>query len=166
MRDFLIAVLFLGMGVLAGVVYTQEVGILADRQALITRWNDFNLNSDDVALDIQGKCAKQAELVYKQGSSSSTDVWSFEDHYNSSLKKCFVLTTEDFMNSAEQPTGRGVFTLSDAFEQKVYGEYIGSLSETPVALCYVYSASGQEITCYSEDQFDKLISQYFGPVYQ
>jgi len=57
-------------------------------------------------------------------------------------------------------------TLTDAFEGKVYGNYIWSTQkgkkywEVPPLECKVTLPSGEEKACHSSDEFDELVKQY------
>jgi hypothetical protein len=114
---------------------------------------------------VQSRCAKQAEAAYKSVSTGSPGIWSYLDHYNINLKKCFVLLNEI---SSTGSVGSESDTLSDAFEQKVYASFdeVTNVPAPPkLVYCYVYSSSGQKVECSSQAQFISLISQYVGTVY-
>lgn len=162
MRDFIAAIVLLAVGVLAGIVYSQQASLSLDQQALMQIGDSLTLKSDSIALDVQEKCTKQAESVYKDYSTGSPGIWSYVDHYNINLKKCFVLLNEI---SSTGSVGSESDTLLDAFELKTFA-YFDEVTNAPeppkIAYCYVYSNSGQKIECRSDVEFFSLIPQYVG----
>jgi hypothetical protein len=116
-------------------------------------------------LDLQDRCAKQAEheflsLGHRKG---GTDIYA--NHYNAKLNKCFML-----IESTDARTTPGTIwtkkNLSDAFEGKVYGDYawhtdkVKKDREVPPIRCKVTLPSGEEKVCASSDEFDALIKIY------
>jgi hypothetical protein len=106
------------------------------------------------ALDVQAKCAKQAEVVYKSNDYPKTELSSYTNHYNAKLNKCFVEITD-------MPEANGTLetfiTLMDAFEGKDYGDYFG---KNRTAQCKVVTPNGQDKNCDSRDEFDLLVKPY------
>ena len=169
MRAALSAILVLLVGILMGVVYSQQKNIENDQQAVMEIGNTLKSNNDVSALDVEDKCARQAAEFSKQSATLESLPNSYVDHYNPQMRKCFVLTTSIYYpnsNSAEVSTESDF--LSDAFEQWGYGDYIGinKNGSTAIAECYVYSLKQKKVICHSRDEFINLISEYLGPVYQ
>jgi len=167
MRDALSAILVLLVGILIGVVYSQQKNIENDQQAVMEIGDTLKSNIDVSALDVEDKCSRQAAEFSKQSATLESQPISYVDHYNSQMRTCFVLTSSIFYtnsNSAELFTESDF--LSDAFEQSTYGDYFGITNHgtTKIVECYVFSFSSQKVTCHSREEFIKLISEYLGPV--
>ena len=114
-------------------------------------------------LDMQAKCAQQARVEF--------EVWEkdpmadFTNHYNAKVNKCFVEITN--MGRNQKPYVPAVNRIvSDAFEGKVYGEYMWMNNkgkkywEVEPYWCKVRSLSGEETVCKSSEEFDSLIKQF------
>jgi hypothetical protein len=112
---------------------------------------------------MQTKCAQQARVEFKAWEKELTA--NFTNHYNVKVNKCFVEITN--MGSDRKPHVPTVNRIvSDAFEGKVYGEYMWmnlkgkKYWEVEPFLCRVTSLSGEETVCTSSEQFDSLIKQF------
>src|SRR5450759_845176 len=115
-------------------------------------------------LDMQAKCAQQARAEFKAQGWEKESMAGFTNHYNVKVNKCFVEITNS--GSSRQPYVPTINRiLFDAFEGKVYGEYMWVNSkgkkywEVAPFICKVTSLSGEEIICNSTEQFDSLIKQ-------
>ncbi len=108
-------------------------------------------------IDLQEKCAKQAEKAYRDSESKvmamDGSLSNFNNHYNSKLNKCFVRIDKD-------PYHAGEFShyefLYDAYEGKLYAEY-GKYSEKDAKpfVCTILEKS-----CQSREEFDAFIKTY------
>ncbi len=78
------------------------------------------------ALELQEKCALQAEKVFRQlgykGAQQNGNVDSYQSHYNAKLNKCFMT-----VESTDIRTTPGTMLITkfllDAYEQRIYAEY-------------------------------------------
>jgi hypothetical protein len=146
MRDFVIALLVLFVGILIGVVYSQQEALENDHQAILQLRSSFQSDQNITELDVQDKCARQAEAFYKQRSSSYQGFVSYVDHWNRDLKKCFILiTAADIHNSNNFAATVETDVLYDAFEEKDYGSFIGisSSEASPAQAATSNSGAGQ-----------------------
>jgi hypothetical protein len=116
-------------------------------------------------LDLQQRCAQQSRAEFKEAGWGKEPMASFVNHYNSKLNKCFIEIVS--MRSYRQPPIPTISkTVADAFEGKVYGEYMwinpkgDKYWEVKPFACKVTSMSGEELFCDSPEQFDSLVKQF------
>jgi hypothetical protein len=116
-------------------------------------------------LELQQKCAQQSSVEFKGQGWERDPMTNITNHYNAKVNKCFIKVTS--INSHEQPHVLTVTkTVMDAFEGKVYGEYMwinnrgkqDSLVEP--AECRVTSLSGEETVCNSIEEFESWAKQF------
>jgi hypothetical protein len=110
------------------------------------------------ALEVQARCAKQAEVVY-EGYQFSTERSVYVNHYNPKLDRCFVEVTD----TEDKDGNLTVFKeLVDAFEGKDYGDYFwaNTKRQAEPSMCKVTTPDGQEVYCHSEDEFESLVKKY------
>jgi len=124
-----------------------------------------NANTRPTSLDLQGKCAKQALEAFKQDGNEGQPFTSFTNHYNERLGKCFIdIESMQVDKSTHNPTN--VKTVYDAFEGKVYAQYIWvgeqgkKYWEVAPMICKVTGTDGKEQLCHASDEFDHLIKVY------
>jgi|SRR5580704_3788174 hypothetical protein len=119
----------------------------------------------NATLELQEKCAKQAREEFNVDGWEKEKLAGFSNHYNVALNKCFIL-----IENTDTKTTPGTIwtnkTLTDAFEGKVYGEYmwhsdkVKKYWEVPPVRCKVTTLSGEEQNCASSGEFDALLRQY------
>lgn len=119
----------------------------------------------NASLELQARCAKQARAEFTAEGFEKKEFADFTNHYNVALNKCFVL-----VENTDAKTTPGTIwadkTLPDAFEGKIYGEYMWRSDksqkywEVPPVKCEVTTLSGEEKNCTSSDEFDALVKQY------
>ena len=154
--------------VLAYVVFRQNAAIRDQQKALTDLRAQVAATQNKPqtnTLDLQEKCARQAQEAFKRDGFEGEKGALFSNHYNEKLNKCFVQ-----IESSDWKTAPGtVFTnkvLSDAFEGKVYAEYmwhsdkVKKYWEVPPLQCSVTLLSGEEKSCRSSDEFDALVKVY------
>jgi hypothetical protein len=88
------------------------------------------------------------------------------NHYDPVSGRCFMLVSSTLYDS---DSIAGWHILSDAFERKIFGECHWDMPKSgfyvyQVGECYVIQPSGEEIDCYSEKEFYKLVTAYMGPI--
>ena len=165
MRNIALVLLTVVVGALILLVYSQT-SVVREQQRQIQKLNaSLESVSKTTSIDLQSKCAKQAQEAFKRDGFEGEKGASFSNHYNEKLNKCFV-RVED----VDWKTAPGkVFTnriVSDAFEGKVYGEYmwrsdkVKKYWEVPPLRCSVTLLSGEEKQCHSSDEFDTLLKTY------
>jgi hypothetical protein len=165
MRNIALVLLAVAVGVLILLVYSQT-SVVREQQRQIDKLSDgLESVSKATSIDLQSKCAKQAQEAFKRDGFEGEKGASFSNHYNQKLNKCFVQ-----VESVDWKTAPGtVFTnkvLSDAFEGKVYAEYmwrsdkVKKYWEVPPLRCSVTLLSGEEKDCHSSDEFDRQVKAY------
>jgi len=165
MRNTALVLLTVAVGVLILFVYSQT-SIVREQQRQIQKLNaGLESLSKPSSIDLQSKCAKQAQEAFKRDGFEWEKGASFSNHYSVKLDKCFVL-----VESIDAKTAPGtIFTnkvLSDAFEGKVYAEYmwrsdkVKKYWEVPPLQCSVTLLSGEAKDCHSSDEFDVLVKAY------
>jgi hypothetical protein len=83
-RNVLIGALTVALCVLAVIVNSQSASI----RALEKKRTDEAGRAAIVSLDLQGKCAKQAETIFKEGGWDKKVMTDYVDHYSPHLGKC------------------------------------------------------------------------------
>jgi hypothetical protein len=156
------ATLFAAFGILSLILYSQAAALREQRRQLQELNAKLESKSKTTSLELQAECAKQAHEAFKLNGWEGNQWASFTNHYNEKLNKCFVeIENTDTKTS---PGKIGVTnTVSDAFEGKVYGQYIWiseknkQYFEVPPFQCEVTLTSGEKKICRSSDEFDALI---------
>ena len=116
----------------------------------------------NASLAVQGQCAEQAERMFKNLGWNKKDYASFENHYNVKLNKCFIRIDNTEVNNG-MTTSK---TLMDAFEGKVFGEYVWINSkkekywDVKPMICKVTILSGEEKICTSDTEFNDFAKAY------
>jgi len=155
MRDTLIVLLLVTVATLGYFVTNQQ-----------RRIKSLEARPKTNTIELQEKCAKQAELVFKQSGWEAKDVIAeFSNHYNSKLNRCFmrVEKTDPTIVTKTIFTTKFVF---DAFERKSYAEYTWKTEpgkkywEVAPTECAVTLADGTRKMCRSSDEFDELVKPY------
>jgi hypothetical protein len=121
--------------------------------------------AQQATLDLQEKCAKQAQKAFDKMQFQDRTLASFTNHYNVKLNRCFIETEQEMV-----PGGPDIFWtykfVSDAYEGKDFGSYVWHSDkvkkywEVPPFQCQVTLPSGEEKLCKSSDEFDDLIKVY------
>src|ERR1039457_3481793 len=141
----------------------SEVGVSRELRSEIQALNAKLADSSKRdSLELQGKCASQAEKVfrimgYKENQQNGNfDV--YQSHYNAALNKCFttIETTDIHTTPGSMFVSR---FLLDAYEQREYGEYTWMSSKTkkywevPPMVCKLIPSSGGEQLCRTDDEY-------------
>ena len=119
------------------------------------------------SLPEQKMCVKQARAAFeywkkaeKDQAAASSD---YQNHFNTRLKKCFVLiesrgsVSEEYFNSA---------LLMDANERRVYASYVWNSMkgkkywEVPPLACQLVPISEEKTECSSREEFDAFVAKY------
>jgi hypothetical protein len=161
MRNFLIAVLAIAVCVLGFMVHSLNVTVNTLKQPQKSADSTPTVPS----IELQSRCAKQAEEVFKSGGWSRKSFADYISHFNVKLGRCFVEISD---TTADKATASSSRSLSDAFEGKEYGSYVwvNVLSqhkkywEVAPTECKVTMPSGEEKTCQSIEEFDTLAKAY------
>ncbi len=159
MKNTTIFVLLVCVGVLTLFLYSQNTALREQRRQVQELNAKLESMSKTTSLDLQGKCAKQAQEAFKLNGMEKEAMASFQNHYNTKLNKCFV----QFNSHKGLMTFR---TVVDAFEGKDYADYawqadkVKKYWEVPPFVCRVTLLSGEEKTCRSSDEFDALVKLY------
>jgi hypothetical protein len=120
------------------------------------------------SLSEQAQCAAQARISANEENTKwetetrhlgyQTTTWDYESHYNTKLRKCFVVTKRmyGFGSAINQNTN-----LYDAFERRDFGLYSSS-SRNPdkPMICQLLPTYGQTTYCKSEEEFKAFVASY------
>jgi len=120
-------------------------------------------------LSLKISCAKQALAEFERGGwnklATPRHMASLTNHYNSKLGKCFMeIEDTDFTAIAHGTAINKI--VSDAFEGKVYGEYVWFSDkkkkywEVTPFLCKITPLSGEPSYCKSTEEFDTSVRQF------
>ena len=160
MRRAFIALLLAGAFYLVLLVRTQAADLkrMAERQAFLSKQAEIKSG-----VEVQSKCADQAEKVFRDGGWEKKPSADFTDHFNFSLGKCMMnIRNLEMLNG--NPMQQQI--LEDAFEGKVYGNFIWSNPdgkkywEVVPLECDVTSLSGEKKVCHSSDEYDALLKSF------
>jgi Tfp pilus assembly protein PilV len=164
MKNILLALLFVAVVVLGLITYSQRTVLRREREQVRQLNAKLEESTSKAAtFDRQEKCAQQARAEYRSDGWEKRETAGFTDHFNSKLNKCFMEIEDTDVKQGTLITTR---TLSDAFEGKVYANYIWSSDkkkkywEVPPVQCKVTLPSGEKKLCHSSDEFDELIKVY------
>ncbi|MBI3646280.1 MAG: hypothetical protein HY233_09990 [Acidobacteriales bacterium] len=166
MKNTTIVLLIVFVGVLSLLLYSQTAALREQRRQVQEMNAKLESISKTTSLDLQGKCAKQAQEAFKLRYPERA---SFENHYNTKLDKCFmqVAYVDKYGVSVD---------IIDAFEGKNYAVYTAVFEKgkgSQLALCNVKLPSDAhgEFTkllpsfetkeCVSRSQFDALVNKYY-----
>lgn len=143
------------------VIAVAVLGVVVYRQGQELKHQPTALKGEPahVSLELQGQCAKQAEIEFKREGYTQTVFDYFENHYNAGMGKCFITVHH---NAYENGSSTVSLLLVDAYEGKVYGTFtlITGPKGNPYRACYVVQTSGGEKKCQSQDEFDELAKAY------
>lgn len=159
MRNVLMALLVVAVGVLSLIIHSQSTRI-----SVLQRRTAADQKAPQVAsMEQQSQCAKQATTAFKQSGWSTSKLADATNHYNARLGKCFVEITDTTIENGH-PSHSDI--VSDAFEGKVYGSYEWinvtnkQFWEVPPTECEVIMPSGETKYCKSSDEFEELARVY------
>jgi hypothetical protein len=165
MRNLLIVLLTMSVGTLGLLLYSNTAELRKQQQRVDGISAKLESLPKTASFDFQERCAKQATEEFRRQGYATHQMADFTNHYNSKLNKCFMEIQE-----TDAKTVRGsILTLkqlADAFEGKVYGNYIWSTQknkkfwEVPPLECTVTLPSGEQTLCHSSEEFDRLVKQY------
>ena len=124
-------------------------------------------------LDLQAMCATQArktfqELEYEFKSDSAGKMFAtvsndYQNHYNTKIKKCLMLTEATRMLGNQSSTS---VTLLDAFERRTYASYLWIARENkkywevPPMACELSASNRLKKNCTSREEFDAFVAEY------
>jgi hypothetical protein len=119
-------------------------------------------------LELQDKCAQQARTEFERGGWNKLEtpkhMASLTNHYNSKLGKCFM----EIEDTDATAIAHGIAinkVVSDAFEGRVYGEYVWFSDkkkkywEVAPFLCKITPLSGEPSYCKSAEEFDLSVKK-------
>jgi hypothetical protein len=129
-----------------------------------------------VSLDLQEKCARQAETVFRErgyskgltrpegdDSGSNDVIANFESHYNTALNRCFMLL--EIFGVGIGNAGFQIRSLFDPYEGRTYAEFAWGPTESKKYFevrpyCRLMSLSNDQSNCHSEAEFNAFITRY------
>lgn len=165
MKTGAIVLLAVAVAALGLLVYRQSISLREQEhqvQGLAAKLSSMLPSAG--SLDLQEKCAKQADAQYAAERAAwegqRQKITSYVNHYNSKLGKCFI----EIRHSPVQKKSHELdIDVLDSFEGKVRAEYWsteGAEVKTDVPLyCYVRLPSGEERFCHTYDEFEELEKQ-------
>ncbi len=117
------------------------------------------------ALQMQGQCARQADkLVRDMGGAGETkqgntvSFTDFQSHYNTSLKKCFVLIQTTWTGG--EGIGNRLVDLMDAYERRDYAQFNSWATRADSVNCELAPSLTDKTFCHSEDEFRAFVARY------
>ncbi len=165
MKNIALALLAVSVGILSLLLYTKSAALREQQLRVEQLTSNLESTSKSANLDIQERCAKQAREEFTDEGYKIGGAAVYSSHYNLKLNHCFVQiqNTEPSKRPGEVMTS---ILLIDAFEGKVYGNYLWTSRkdkkfwEVPPIDCKVTPPSGEEIACHSSDEFNAVVKQY------
>jgi len=112
------------------------------------------------SLEQQAICAKQAKIAFQDWEEGSKfgnlkQQSEYRSHYNTKLNKCFFDVHTMIVLGNNVTTSD---TLVDAFEQRVYAQYIWTTPQNNV--CDLIPTSQTQTHCTSKEEFDAFVAKY------
>jgi hypothetical protein len=165
MRDFFLALLTLAAIALGVTVYNQNQAALALQARMASQAQTIQALQANVAT-ISAATDLEAADDIKAGDWPEDQQPTYFDHYNATLRKCFLLIeTVDTKSSSDSLYYSD--SLIDAFEMKDYGDYNAinyyDKSKHSFVECAVAQSDGTRSTCQSEDEFKAAAEYFMGP---
>jgi hypothetical protein len=165
MKNVFTFLLAIGVGILTVLLYSNTTEIRKQEHRL----EELNVKIESLPkianFDLQERCAKQATEEYKRQGYTTHQMADFTNHYDNRLNKCFM-QIQDTDTHTIPGTIITSKQLADAFEGKVFGNYIWRTQkgkkfwEVPPLECDVILPSGEKTVCHSSEEFDALVKQY------
>jgi hypothetical protein len=150
----LLSAAVIALGVL---LYRQESAIRSQERQIAAL--TATPKAEAYPLEFQERCAEQARKSFKELGYKTTDMASYESHYNARIKKCFIQVAYSDANAQSR-------NVSDAYEGKSYAEYmfisdkVKKYWEVKPFICRATLLTGESQQCQSTDEFDELIKVY------
>jgi hypothetical protein len=111
-------------------------------------------------LDLQERCAKQAQIAFNKKNFQDTKSASYTNHYNAKQNRCFIETEQDAVLIGAD-TIWYTKSVEDAYEGKIFAAYAWHTDKLKKYFrCTVKLPSGEDKTCASSDEFDELVKIY------
>lgn len=168
MKNAVIAFLLLATAALGFLAYSQRAAIEAQQRTTRELNAKLETISKSAALDLQAKCARQAQAAFDATGYNLIPGATYANHYNATLNKCFIVVWDISSDSA-----RGGLTtneeLLDAFEGTLYGEYMLTSAKDAKdqqfmpELCWFEFDTGEHKLCHSYQEFRGIEKQFMGP---
>ena len=150
------------MGILVFIVAALGWHLRDERATIIQQQSEIVQLTAKIAdksarenLELQDKCASQADKVFRQlGYSLSKDMASNQSHFNVKMNKCFM--------SFSVLTGGSLSKyLIDAFEQRGYAEFHSIYAiGREIPHCSLTPIGASATTCASESEYTTFVAQY------
>lgn len=139
---------------------------LSEAELKITAINSEKNRPDDqpkeASLEVQSKCAEHAYKTFVRKGFISDDT-SYISHFNSTLKKCFIVTRSLYISKEGSAISHQLF---DAIEGKQYGNFAiyvpvsRKQEEIKPIDCYVLKIKGGFFVCKNEPDFSAMVLAY------
>lgn len=134
---------------------------------------DTNKKADQVPRqdwDRMKDCAIQSHLAFSRMEVIPGTAQDYTNHYEVIHGKCFMEVSSTGPSAANQ-TYMLTIIISDAYEGRVYGEYIEVMNRSDrqlqkPSLCWVSSLDGRELPCKSKADFIDLSAIYMGAAHR
>ena len=124
-------------------------------------------------LDIQARCAAQAEKAFNQWKSEGKKEGKeypgykvvsaeYQSHYNAGRNRCFIAVRTNGENGATTKW------LADAYENRLFAFYfwmpdpsgVREYSQTPPTKCELTPSAAEKRICSSEREYDDFVASY------
>jgi hypothetical protein len=165
MRDILIFLLVVAVGVLGYITHSQTTSLRDQEKRVLALAAKLDATAKTSSLDLQEKCWKQSQEIFRLGDWHKNQLASFENHYNERVNRCFLIVSD-----TDTKTAPGTIfvnkILGDAFEERTLGSYtwrsdkVKKYWENPPLECNVILPSGEKKSCNSLDQWEELVKAY------
>jgi hypothetical protein len=153
---------------LNGSLSMRSVCLVAFALAAIFAIPEASAEPNKEQYELQERCGKRAEQVFKSDNPgqpggaaiTNTDegqnITSYQNHYSSTLNKCFYLLITNSMNYKKQPQYMTtLITLLDLNENKEYGTFFRRSDSREPTHCNV-----QQKICHSQSEWEELLKPY------
>ena len=129
------------------------------RSQLVELTSELNDKSVRENLELQEKCATQAEKVFRElGYNLSKDLATNQSHFNAKFNKCFMSFSVTNLKGGYSQSRY----LIDAYEQRGYAELFKMNSNSMVmpTSCSLTPLAEKESSCKSESEYNEFVARY------
>jgi hypothetical protein len=117
------------------------------------------------SLDLQAKCASQAQKTFEEFESEDKDSLmgaitheEFQSHYNTKLNRCLLLLTKTDAFTKPDIVVYSSWFLIDANERRKYASFVERGSS--VVSCQLKPSVFQERPCKTREEFNAFVAPY------
>ncbi len=150
MRDQLITLLLIAVGVLGYLVHSRDVTIARQKSQI----RELLAKTKASGIELQEKCSERGDVYFRSTEMAKDSSSWHENHYNDRLNRCIVVLAS---HDEEHPQISVTRYIDDSLEGKQLGQFVGAGPVGDYVLfCDITLPSGEQKNCRSWDEFQEL----------